>query len=304
VRKFSILLSLGIILASVIPIFAQESTSGGIEPILIEITGVLTYEDVDNNGLREVVVDGVVVSPPAGFSSGDFQEGQLVTVAGYLLEDDTIEATSFMLAVEDVVATAEPTPMESDTSGDTEDQDDKAQDEQEREDEKREDEQEREDEKREDEREREEEKRKDEQEREDEKREDEREREDEKREDEREREEEKREDEREHEDEKREDNSAASESAEIPACIKESHPVVKTLAKEFATEVSTIIDLYCAGNGFGDITRALLLSAKTGETPETYLDKLNNGQDWGQIARDAGFEPSDVSPEGVLDGKG
>ena len=97
-------------------------------------------------------------------------------------------------------------------------------------------------------------------------------------------------------------DSADEPQDEVDLCIPETQPVVETLSEEFDLEPSAIIELYCAGNGFGDIACALLLSVETGEKPDVYLDQLNNGQDWGEITREAGFEPGAVAPDRVLGG--
>jgi len=410
-RKLPILfIIVSIIGVSIIPAFGQEGTDDGIDRILIEISGTLTYEDVNGDGFNEVLVGGVVILPLPGFSSANYQEGQQITVRGYLDAGDTVEAISFDVdepgAEVTPEATSEPASTNSDDADGSEDERDRDEDARDRD-------------------------------------EDAREREDERDEDAREREDERDEDDKEGGGGRGDDREVveisgeitevtqntivvdgvtvegggifqpgqmdvgqmvmvtgmyenngrlraitietegagddgvveisgeitevtqntivvagvevegggifqpgqmdvgqmvkvtgvyenngrlraitieemadagdetadaessagfgAAESADAAAsCIRATHPVVETLSEEFDLESSAIIELYCAGNGFGDLARALLLSDETGEAPDVYLDQLNSGQEWGDITRAAGFEPGTVSPDRVL----
>jgi len=90
---------------------------------------------------------------------------------------------------------------------------------------------------------------------------------------------------------------------ESAPCVPETHPIIEILTDEFDLEASAIIDMYCSGSRFGDINRTLLLSAGTGEAPQTYLEQRYNGGDWSDIIRDAGFEPGVITPDSVLGGR-
>jgi hypothetical protein len=334
-----------ILALAILSAFAQENTDEEIPPIEIEITGALSYEDINGDGQLEILVGGVVIIPPDDFNPANYSQGQIITVTGYLGSDDSIDASSFgsEQAEASPEATAAPSNQESEDAADqAEDEAERLEEEQEREEEQRQAEEER-------------------------------------RQEEQEREEEQRQAEQERNESQQQNNESveisgeietvtqnyivvdgvtiggggifqpssyqvgqfvrvtgvyenngtlratsieeiseaeanaestpeatsspeATSPAETAACIPETHPVVETLAEEFSLEPAAIIALHCDGNGFGDITRALLLSAETGVAPETYLELLNSGQDWGQITRDAGFEPSDVSPDRVLGG--
>jgi hypothetical protein len=320
------LLMLAMLALSFLPVLAQDD----IAPIQVEITGLLTYEDVNSDSAYEILVGGIVIIPPMGFDANLYPPGQIITVTGSLGNDDTIEAMSFVV---EPPTTATPEATAEATASAPEDED-----ETDREEERQEAEREREEEQREREAEQ------------------------------REREEERNEgqgDDREvveivgaietvaqnyivvdgvtiegggtfqpgqmdegqhvrvtgvYENNGRlradtfEEISAEEAAAlamveatpeatpEVDLCVPETHPVVETLALEFDLDSITIIQLHCAGSGFGDVARALLLSAETGEAPETYLGMVKTGQSWGDITRNAGFEPSDVAPDRVLGG--
>jgi hypothetical protein len=342
------LLMLAMLALSFLPVLAQDD----IAPIQVEITGLLTYEDVNSDGAYEILVGGIVIIPPMGFDANLYPPGQIITVTGSLGDDDTIEAMSFVVEPP-TTATPEATAEATESAPQSEDEQERAEEEREREAERQAEEQEREAERQAEEQEREAERQAEEQEREAEQRE---------------REEERNEgqgDDREvveivgaietvaqnyivvdgvtiegggtfqpgqmdegqhvrvtgvYENNGRlradtfEEISAEEAAAlamaeatpeatpEVDLCVPETHPVVETLALEFDLDSITIIQLHCAGSGFGDVARALLLSAETGEAPETYLGMVKTGQSWGDITRNAGFELSDVAPDRVLGG--
>jgi hypothetical protein len=100
-------------------------------------------------------------------------------------------------------------------------------------------------------------------------------------------------------------------------CMRDDHPVALALANEFAYQYdddadhaySVIADWHCSGKGFGEIARALLIAEKfEGEEGETVTaDELlamrEAGQGWGQIKKEYGVKPSDLAPGRVISGK-
>ncbi|MFQ3660724.1 MAG: hypothetical protein SNJ54_17405, partial [Anaerolineae bacterium] len=83
-------------------------------------------------------------------------------------------------------------------------------------------------------------------------------------------------------------------------CVPDTHPVANALAREFELDVSVIIAWHCAGHGFGNIARALLLAEQTGETVQSYLDAHRGGQGWGQIVGAAGVRPNELAMGRVI----
>jgi hypothetical protein len=75
---------------------------------------------------------------------------------------------------------------------------------------------------------------------------------------------------------------------------------VVALSSEFAIEAGELIDPHCAGYGFGDVTRALLIAEQAGGDSQTYLDQYTESRDWGEVERTAGLEPSAITPDRVL----
>jgi hypothetical protein len=77
VKKLSSLFLIIVVIASIIPVFAQEGPNDGVGPIQIEFTGILTYEDVNGDEILEILVGGVVISPLPGFDANAYPAGQL-----------------------------------------------------------------------------------------------------------------------------------------------------------------------------------------------------------------------------------
>lgn len=326
-RQTVLLIIFYMLMATLVPTLAQGNPVD--DPIQIQITGSLAYEDVNEDGLEDVLVDGVVILPTPGFDDLNFEAGQRVTVIGNLLPDNTIQATSLFLAADGVEATpeTEPSPVveQEPTPSSMDDGDAQDREEDEREREQREAEQEREQEQRE-------------------------------------REQDQNEAQRESRDivevngeitditqnyivvdgvdvssggifqpsqfsagqnvrvtgiyenngmlralnitviptEEGQASESTSESATTPSCVSDTHPVVVTLVNEFTVEAAELIELHCAGNGFGDITRELLIAEQAGGDPQTYLDQYTESRDWGEVARMVGLEPDAVNPDRVL----
>ena len=90
-----------LLMALAIPAYAQDDVE---DPYLFEFTGVLSFGE--NGG---IMIGGVYVLAPAGtFNPPMFQEGDEITITGYLLNDDTIQVTGIMIVLEDPEVTPEP----------------------------------------------------------------------------------------------------------------------------------------------------------------------------------------------------
>lgn len=83
-------------------------------------------------------------------------------------------------------------------------------------------------------------------------------------------------------------------------CDPGSQPVAQRIAAAFNVSYDDVIQMHCAGNGFGEITRAFLLQTKTNVSAWTYLQRHHDGEGWGQIIKDAGVQPSDLAPGQVI----
>ena len=73
------------------------------EPLLISIIGVVEIVLPDS-----IVVSGVIVYPEGVFDPADLNVGDIVIVTGYLMPDDTLEATAFEIAPEGIVLPTAP----------------------------------------------------------------------------------------------------------------------------------------------------------------------------------------------------
>jgi hypothetical protein len=102
---------------------------------------------------------------------------------------------------------------------------------------------------------------------------------------------------------------ACQEAPVEELCMKDNHPVALALAAEFNVDYRVIADWHCSGFGFGEIARALLIAEKfegeEGETvtPEELLALRDDGEGWGQIKKEYGVMPSDLAPGHVISGK-
>ncbi len=85
-------------------------------------------------------------------------------------------------------------------------------------------------------------------------------------------------------------------------CNRPDHPVAQRLAEAFGVPYEVIMGYHCQGFGFGEIARAYLLAAETGVDPQAYFDMKASGMGWGQIVREAGVHPSNLSPGQVING--
>ena len=94
-----------------------------------------------------------------------------------------------------------------------------------------------------------------------------------------------------------------NEQEEDEPCVTESHPVANRLADTFDIEVSEIIELHCAGTGFGDIAR-IYRASELSDTPVADIIAMRaDGMGWGRIARELGLHPRDLAP-GLIMGNG
>ncbi|RMG72688.1 MAG: hypothetical protein D6711_12420, partial [Chloroflexi bacterium] len=80
-----------LVLSFVLPTLAQDDPAEELDPLLIEITGQISFAD------DEITVDGIIVAPSSAFIPATLEEGDWVTVIGYLLNDDTIQAVELII---------------------------------------------------------------------------------------------------------------------------------------------------------------------------------------------------------------
>jgi hypothetical protein len=74
------------------PAFAQDGGDDDDIDVLVEITGVV--EEISDS---RIIVSGVTVAPAGAFNPSMLSVGDVVTITGYLLNDDTIQAVSLEL---------------------------------------------------------------------------------------------------------------------------------------------------------------------------------------------------------------
>lgn len=87
-------------------------------------------------------------------------------------------------------------------------------------------------------------------------------------------------------------------------CGNANHPVAARLAEEFGLSTEEVVAMHCAGNGYGNIARALLLAeaSEAEDTAQDFLDRHQQGEGWGHIVRESGVHPSQLAPGRI--GKG
>lgn len=96
----------------------------------------------------------------------------------------------------------------------------------------------------------------------------------------------------------------ATGTAEATCGGPNAHPVATRLAAAFGVPYSEIMALHCQGIGFGNIAKAYLLAKKTGKNATDFFALRKAGEGWGQIMKDAGVKPSDLSLGQAIKGKG
>jgi hypothetical protein len=102
------------------------------------------------------------------------------------------------------------------------------------------------------------------------------------------------------------DEETTEETAQEPvsACADRDHPVAASLAEAFGVDESVIMGWHCDGNGFGNIARALMVSADVeGYSVDDLLVATSIGNHWNQIIREAGLSPSEFSLGRVISGR-
>lgn len=87
-------------------------------------------------------------------------------------------------------------------------------------------------------------------------------------------------------------------------CARPDHPIALRIASAFAVSYDEVMAHHCAGQGFGNITRAYLLAEESGQDASTYLLLHQSGMGWGQIMRESDVHPSDLAPGRVFNGRG
>ncbi|MCI0712423.1 MAG: hypothetical protein L0154_19870 [Chloroflexi bacterium] len=104
-------LFLVLMLALAIAAFAQEETEiveDDFSDLQIEISGPISFEDLDGDGEEDITVGGVIVAPSGTFNPSDYEEGDEIILIGIMLNDDTFKAQE--LGEPDPEATPEVTP--------------------------------------------------------------------------------------------------------------------------------------------------------------------------------------------------
>lgn len=71
---------------------AQDTSGGDTFDVLVEFTGPVEVLEED-----QIVIAGVTVAPAGAFRPSDLTLGEIVTVTGYLLNDDTLQAVSLVV---------------------------------------------------------------------------------------------------------------------------------------------------------------------------------------------------------------
>ena len=90
----------------------------------------------------------------------------------------------------------------------------------------------------------------------------------------------------------------------VSACASADHPVAASLAETFGVDEAVIMGWHCDGNGFGNIARALIVSADVdGYSIDDLLGAASVGNHWNQIIREAGLSPSEFSLGRVISGR-
>ena len=99
-KPFTIFFSLMLIIALILPVLAQDSTpsdssSNETFEADISVTGLVAFVD------GELTVDGIYIAPAGQFQPSELEDGMMITVTGYLLNDTTLKATEpYVLAAE------------------------------------------------------------------------------------------------------------------------------------------------------------------------------------------------------------
>jgi hypothetical protein len=91
------------------------------------------------------------------------------------------------------------------------------------------------------------------------------------------------------------------EDVDDDTCDRLNHPVAEALAASFEVDYATIMGWHCAGFGFGEIARALLIADIDGTvTAQELLDMAASGLGWGEIKKQYDIHPSELAPGRVI----
>ncbi len=99
---------------------------------------------------------------------------------------------------------------------------------------------------------------------------------------------------------------ACEGEGEVTSCLAEGHPVATAIAEAFDLNYHTVGAWACAGYGYGEIARALLIAAESGygdTLPQDLLDRFAAGEGWGQIMRDYDISPSQFALGRIISGR-
>jgi hypothetical protein len=87
-----------------------------------------------------------------------------------------------------------------------------------------------------------------------------------------------------------EDEDGKDESAYCSGEKETAHPVIIVLANQFDKEVNELMGYFCDGFGIGQIYLALQTEKVTGEEYGSLLALREEGQGWGEIWKDLGYQ--------------
>lgn len=98
---------------------------------------------------------------------------------------------------------------------------------------------------------------------------------------------------------------ACEGEGEVTSCLAEGHPVATAIAEAFDLNYHTVGAWACAGYGYGEIARALLIAAESGydTLPQDLLDRFAAGEGWGEIMKDFDISPSHFSLGRIISGR-
>lgn len=81
------------------------------------------------------------------------------------------------------------------------------------------------------------------------------------------------------------------------------HPVASAIAEAVEVDYDEVMDWHADGFGFGEIARAYLLAAETGDSVEAIMARRAAGEGWGSIIQEYGLNPSQFSLGRIMSGR-
>ncbi|MBN1966820.1 MAG: thrombospondin type 3 repeat-containing protein [Anaerolineae bacterium] len=92
------------------------------------------------------------------------------------------------------------------------------------------------------------------------------------------------------------------DDGDLGSCYRPDHPIALIYAEEFPYDYDTIMGWHCAGFGFGDIGRALLLEEQVGVPAEELLYEAR-AIGWGNLLRQYDVRPNELGSGRVISGR-